>query len=120
MHHAWARESKSIDGSVSSGSTDAGSSTGDEGYSDFPGNGNGHVSNWFRTDVARLRFDFQSVWRISTVNKDFKMCSSYPPELLVPASISDQVLESVAKFRLAGRIPTIVWRHTGNGAVLAR
>jgi len=25
------------------------------------------------------------------VNKDFKMCASYPPELLVPASISDQV-----------------------------
>ncbi len=35
-------------------------------------------------------------------------------------TIDLKVLESVARFRLAGRIPTIVWRHTGNGAVLAR
>jgi hypothetical protein len=41
--------------------------------------------------MDRLRFNFKSVWRISNVNKEFKMCNSYPPELLVPANISDQV-----------------------------
>lgn len=38
----------------------------------------------------------------------------------MPASISDADLEKVAQFRSARRIPAVVWRHTGNGAVLAR
>jgi myotubularin-related protein 3/4 len=59
-------------------------------------------------------------WRISSANKEFKICPSYPPEMLVPKIITDQTLEKVALFRSAKRIPTVVWRHTGNGAVLAR
>lgn len=39
------------------------------------------------------------------------MCPSYPPQLLVPACISDETLEFVAKFRSSRRIPAIVWRY---------
>lgn len=113
-HHAWARESKNEEYALAS----VNGSSSDEGYGDDPPSG--HGSNWFKTEVARLRFDLQLAWRISAANKDFKLCATYPPEILVPKIISEQTLEKVAQFRSARRIPTVVWRHTGNGAVLAR
>lgn len=64
----------------------------------------------FKSEVDRLKFDLHGVWRISSVNKNFKLCSSYPPQLLVPSCITDETLETVAKFRSSRRIPAIVWR----------
>ena len=75
---------------------------------------------WFRSELARLRFDLQGSWRVSMANQEHKLCPTYPQEILVPASISDSVLEKVAQFRSARRVPAIVWRNTANGAVLAR
>jgi len=83
---------------------------------------NGELSDftWFRSELARLRFDLQGAWRVSMANLDHKLCPTYPQEILLPASISDSVLEKVAQFRSARRIPAVVWRNTANGAVLAR
>lgn len=75
---------------------------------------------WFRSELARLRFDLQGAWRVSMANQDHKLSPSYPQELILPACISDSVLEKVAQFRSARRIPAVVWRNTANGAVLAR
>ena len=74
----------------------------------------------FRHEVSRLGFDLSASWRITSINKDFNFCPTYPPEILVPACISDQVLEKVASFRSAKRVPAVVWRHVQTGAVLAR
>ncbi|KAI4455089.1 myotubularin-related [Holotrichia oblita] len=74
----------------------------------------------FKNEVERLKFDTHCAWRISSVNKAYKLCPSYPPLLLVPSCISDENLEIVAKFRSSRRIPAVVWRHSGNGAVIAR
>ncbi|XP_069700991.1 phosphatidylinositol-3,5-bisphosphate 3-phosphatase MTMR3 isoform X2 [Periplaneta americana] len=74
----------------------------------------------FRAEVERLKFDVHGAWRISQANSDYRLCSSYPRLLLVPACISDETLESAARFRSARRVPAVVWRHTGNGAVIAR
>jgi len=101
-HFAWACESSFEE--LSSNST-----SGD--MSDF---------TWFRSELARLRFDLQGAWRVSMANLDHKLCPTYPQEILLPASISDSVLEKVAQFRSARRIPAVVWRNTANGAVLAR
>ncbi|KAF5304213.1 hypothetical protein FQR65_LT08020 [Abscondita terminalis] len=76
--------------------------------------------NAFKNEVERLKFDLHGAWRISSVNRNYKLCPSYPPQLLVPACITDETLEIVAKFRSSRRIPTVVWRHPGNGAVIAR
>jgi len=51
-----------------------------------------------------------SKWRISKVNWDYKLCTSYPNRLLVPSCITDQTLEAAAKFRSSKRVPVIVWR----------
>jgi len=75
---------------------------------------------WFRSELARLRFDLQGAWRVSLANQEHKLCPTYPQEILLPASISDSVLEKVAQFRSQRRIPAVVWRNTANGAVLAR
>ena len=66
----------------------------------------------FRHEVSRLGFDLSGSWRISSLNKDLQFCPTYPPDILIPACISDQVLEKVASFRSAKRIPAVVWRHT--------
>ncbi|XP_046386116.1 myotubularin-related protein 3 isoform X1 [Ischnura elegans] len=74
----------------------------------------------FKNEVERLGLDVHGVWRISQANMDYRLCPSYPRLLLVPACITDDTLESVARFRSARRIPAVVWRHVGNGAVIAR
>ncbi|XP_058800817.1 myotubularin-related protein 4 [Phymastichus coffea] len=74
----------------------------------------------FNAEVERLKFNLHGSWRISQINKDYQMCPSYPPQLLVPACITDKILEAGANFRSSRRIPAIVWRHVKNGAVIAR
>ena len=74
----------------------------------------------FRHEVNRLGFDLSGSWRISSINKDLTFCPTYPAEILVPACISDQILEKVGSFRSAKRVPAVVWRHIHTGAVLAR
>lgn len=59
--------------------------------------------------MSRLQFQGHS-WRISKVNENYKFCPTYPPYLLVPSCINDDMLESVAKYRSSRRIPAVVWR----------
>lgn len=58
-------------------------------------------------------------WRISYVNKDYKVCSSYPSAVVVPKSVEDSDLIAIANFRQAGRFPVLAYRHEGM-AVLMR
>lgn len=78
----------------------------------------GNYDEDFRREVRRLEFNTSTSWRISTVNVDFKLCSSYPRLLLVPMCITDENLTNVASFRSARRIPAVVWRHKSSGAVV--
>ncbi|XP_030754837.1 myotubularin-related protein 3 isoform X2 [Sitophilus oryzae] len=73
----------------------------------------------FESEMARMQFQGDS-WRITKANENYKLCPTYPPYLLVPSCINDEMLESVAKFRSSRRIPAAVWRHTRNGAIIAR
>ena len=84
------------------------------------GKDNGSYIATFNSEVERLKFNLHGTWRISEINKDYRMCPSYPPLILVPACISDEKLEVAAKFRSSRRIPAVVWRHVNNGAVIAR
>ncbi|TNN65005.1 Myotubularin-related protein 4 [Liparis tanakae] len=79
-----------------------------------------HVRQRMELEVKRMGFDTQNVWRVSDINCNFKLCSSYPQKLLVPIWITDKELESVASFRSWKRIPVVVYRHQKNGAVISR
>uniref|UniRef100_A0A1B6M8J2 Myotubularin phosphatase domain-containing protein n=1 Tax=Graphocephala atropunctata TaxID=36148 RepID=A0A1B6M8J2_9HEMI len=78
--------------------------------------------DFFNSEVERLQFDVSKggPWRVSLANKDYRLCGSYPQRLLVPAGIPDQQLDAASKFRSSRRVPAVVWRHRGNGAVIAR
>lgn len=58
-------------------------------------------------------------WRISNVNKDFTVCSSYGAVVIVPKAITDEQLAQSASFRDGGRFPILSYRHE-NGATLMR
>nr|XP_044988938.1 myotubularin-related protein 3 isoform X2 [Jaculus jaculus] len=79
-----------------------------------------HVTSRFKNEVERMGFDMNNAWRISNINEKYKLCGSYPQELIVPVWITDKELESVASFRSWKRIPAVVYRHQSNGAVIAR
>uniref|UniRef100_A0A8C0IPD2 Myotubularin related protein 4 n=1 Tax=Chelonoidis abingdonii TaxID=106734 RepID=A0A8C0IPD2_CHEAB len=79
-----------------------------------------HVKYRFEMEVVRMDFDLQNVWRVSDINSNYKLCTSYPQKLLVPVWITDKELENVASFRSWKRIPVVVYRHQPNGAAIAR
>ncbi|XP_055736214.1 myotubularin-related protein 4-like isoform X2 [Salvelinus fontinalis] len=79
-----------------------------------------HVRQRLEMEVRRMGFDMQNAWRVSDINLNYKLCSSYPQKLLVPVWITDKELESVGSFRSSKRIPVVVYRHQRNGAVIAR
>ncbi|XP_076867817.1 phosphatidylinositol-3,5-bisphosphate 3-phosphatase MTMR4 isoform X2 [Brachyhypopomus gauderio] len=79
-----------------------------------------HVRHRMEVEVKRMGFDMQNAWRVSDINSNYKLCSSYPQKLLVPVWITDKELDSVASFRSWKRIPVVVYRHVRNGAVIAR
>ncbi|KTG43705.1 hypothetical protein cypCar_00030895 [Cyprinus carpio] len=74
-----------------------------------------HVRHRMEVEVKRMGFDMQNAWRVSDINNNYKLCSSYPQKLLVPVWITDKELESVASFRSWKRIPVVVYRTRGDG-----
>ncbi|XP_061596104.1 myotubularin-related protein 4 isoform X2 [Cololabis saira] len=79
-----------------------------------------NVRHRMEMEVKRMGFDTQNLWRVSDINCNYKLCSSYPQKFLVPIWITDKELESVASFRSWKRIPVVVYRHQKNGVVIAR
>jgi len=59
-------------------------------------------------------------WRISSANKDYKLCSTYPQKVIVPKTITDESLVKVAQFRCLGRFPILSYLHKPNRAVIVR
>ncbi|XP_004682600.1 PREDICTED: myotubularin-related protein 9 [Condylura cristata] len=61
-----------------------------------------------------------SEWRLSYVNKEFAVCASYPPIVVVPKAVDDEALRKVAAFRHGGRFPVLSYYHKKNGMVILR
>ncbi|KAJ3298561.1 hypothetical protein HDU79_009326 [Rhizoclosmatium sp. JEL0117] len=59
-------------------------------------------------------------WRITTINKDFSFCPTYPQILAVPSKISDNVLKHAGKFRSKCRIPALSYIHRTNMVSITR
>ncbi|XP_076173039.1 myotubularin-related protein 9 [Ptiloglossa arizonensis] len=72
------------------------------------------VSEWSRLLTAHA-----DEWRISYLNKDYKVCNSYPSAVIVPRHIEDKIIISSASFRDGGRFPVLCYRHEG-GSILLR
>ncbi|XP_072042296.1 myotubularin-related protein 9-like isoform X2 [Amphiura filiformis] len=50
-------------------------------------------------------------WRLTFVNKNFQVCPSYPPVLVVPKSVDDETVIAAAGFRHGGRFPVLSYVH---------
>lgn len=59
-------------------------------------------------------------WRLSCINKEFSVCPSYPPVVIVPKSIDDEALRKIAMFRHGSRFPVLSYYHKKNGMVMMR
>lgn len=64
--------------------------------------------------------DSEKGWRISEINVDYSYSPTYPPLLVVPTKISDNVLNYAGKYRSRARIPALVYRHPINNCSITR
>uniref|UniRef100_A0A8C5HXC1 Myotubularin-related protein 9-like n=1 Tax=Gouania willdenowi TaxID=441366 RepID=A0A8C5HXC1_GOUWI len=64
--------------------------------------------------------EFHDRWRLSSVNRDYSVCPSYPPTVIVPKVLDDESLKKVAKFRQGGRFPVLCYFHRKNAMVIMR
>ncbi|XP_026050888.1 myotubularin-related protein 9-like [Carassius auratus] len=82
------------------------------------------IEDGWQLFVAEESFkDLESMtdeWRLSEVNKDFRVCPSYPSFLTVPKDIDDESLCKAASFRHGGRFPVLSYYHKKNGMVMMR
>jgi myotubularin-related protein 1/2 len=77
-----------------------------------------------RFDIGTLHNEYERMglfksplWRISHVNQDFRLCSTYPEELVVPCNITDDELHVIGAFRSGHRLPVLCWatgRHSAS------
>ncbi|KAF5269257.1 hypothetical protein FQR65_LT02558 [Abscondita terminalis] len=75
--------------------------------------------NLFTPEIEFSKLLASEEWRISAVNKDYSVCSTYGATLVVPKCIDDDTIIAAASFREGGRFPMLSYRHE-NGAVLLR
>ncbi|RMB98249.1 hypothetical protein DUI87_25152 [Hirundo rustica rustica] len=73
-----------------------------------------------------LRLDYQRMgipndsWEITDINKDYEVCSTYPPEIVVPRAATKAVVMGSSRFRSRGRIPVLSYLYKENNAALCR
>lgn len=78
------------------------------------------IPNDLQGEFARQQVMMSNLWRISSANSQYTLCSTYPSLLIVPKLITDEDLISVAAFRSGQRLPALCWHCPENGATLWR
>ncbi|XP_069048294.1 myotubularin-related protein 5 isoform X4 [Lepisosteus oculatus] len=59
-------------------------------------------------------------FKISTVNRMYTVCRSYPGLLIVPQSIPDTTIQRISRCYRQNRFPVVCWRNSRTKAVLLR
>ncbi|XP_053312383.1 myotubularin-related protein 6 [Spea bombifrons] len=59
-------------------------------------------------------------WHPTDVNRDYKVCDTYPKELYVPVTASKPIIVGSSKFRSKGRFPVLSYYHQGKQAAICR
>ncbi|XP_043349035.1 myotubularin-related protein 8 isoform X4 [Dermochelys coriacea] len=73
-----------------------------------------------------LKVDYQRMgipndfWEISDANKDYEVCNTYPPEIVVPKAANKATVFGSSKFRSRGRIPVLSYLYKENNAAICR
>ncbi|XP_018421880.1 PREDICTED: myotubularin-related protein 6 [Nanorana parkeri] len=61
-----------------------------------------------------------SHWQLTDVNRDYKVCETYPRELYVPITASKPIIVGSSKFRSKGRFPVLSYYHQETQAAICR
>ncbi|THV85165.1 phosphatases II, partial [Aureobasidium pullulans] len=59
-------------------------------------------------------------WRLSNINSDYTYSPTYPALLVVPSSVSDNVLKHGKEYRSRYRIPALTYLHPVNNCSITR
>ena len=80
-------------------------------------------SGWhvFDINIEYARFGVpNSEWIQSFLNKEYKLCPTYPTWLFVPSEATQQIVVGSAKFRSQGRLPALSFLYEPTGAAICR
>ena len=56
-------------------------------------------------------------WQLTTMNKDYMLCDTYPSQLFVPNSADKTVLLGSSRFRSKGRLPALTYLHPNKASI---
>ncbi|XP_022426792.1 myotubularin-related protein 7 isoform X1 [Delphinapterus leucas] len=59
-------------------------------------------------------------WQLSDVNRDYRVCDSYPTELYVPRTATAHIIVGSSKFRSRRRFPVLSYYHKDNHVSICR
>ncbi|CAM9123293.1 unnamed protein product [Lampetra planeri] len=59
-------------------------------------------------------------WQLTDVNRDFKVCETYPRDLYVPITASKPIIVGSSKFRSKGRFPVLTYFYQEKKAAVCR
>ncbi|KAI5745772.1 hypothetical protein M8J76_014141 [Diaphorina citri] len=59
-------------------------------------------------------------WRVTHCNEKYEVCSSYSRLLIVPNSITDDIIKESAKYRDLGRFPVLCYKYEAKSSILVR
>lgn len=59
-------------------------------------------------------------WQLSDVNRDYKVCETYPRDLYVPVTASKPIIVGSSKFRSKGRFPVLSYYHQETQVAICR
>ncbi|XP_069747539.1 myotubularin-related protein 6 isoform X2 [Narcine bancroftii] len=60
------------------------------------------------------------IWQLTDVNRNYKICDTYPTDLYVPKSVSKPIIVGSSKFRSKGRFPTLSYFYQQKQAAICR
>uniref|UniRef100_A0A8C4HVE2 Myotubularin related protein 7a n=1 Tax=Dicentrarchus labrax TaxID=13489 RepID=A0A8C4HVE2_DICLA len=72
-----------------------------------------------KADYSRMGLP-NSLWKLSPVNRHYKVSDTYPADLFVPESATPPVIVGSSKFRSRGRFPTLSYYSKENHAAICR
>lgn len=91
----------------------------------FSYNPRGTIEQHEGWDMFNLAIEFTRMglptnhWRFTEINREFKLCNTYPSVLCVPKLADDELLRGSSAFRSKGRLPVLSYLHH-NGATISR
>uniref|UniRef100_A0AAY4DSG6 Myotubularin phosphatase domain-containing protein n=1 Tax=Denticeps clupeoides TaxID=299321 RepID=A0AAY4DSG6_9TELE len=59
-------------------------------------------------------------WQLTDVNRDYKVCETYPRDLYVPITASKPIIMGSSKFRSKGRFPVLTYFYQEKKAAVCR